>query len=306
MMCIASPTFQRFNGNAAPGRESGVRRVLEISVPGATGDTWKPATPCFAQSLWAVNPGGLSMAKTSSARDEAAHAISEYVAGSYACLAQIEMAKRRLAELKQQVSSALSPIAGRLTEDEWTGLFTDFYWDATELPSEPVLSAFGVRSVNQLSHILCGRTGISCRTCGKELTAKSRAEQVRIRGGRENRCPECAELYREADKRVRDQERDQERQADSKRLAGLRAMRYADYLRSPHWQQMKATALKRSRYRCQLCGANQWVTLDVHHSTYERRGHELPADLIVLCRQCHTKHHTELPAPDGDQPGSQP
>lgn len=32
-------------------------------------------------------------------------------------------------------------------------------------------------------------------------------------------------------------------------------------------------------------------TLDVHHRTYKNRGNEKFADLIVLCRACHSKHH---------------
>jgi replicative DNA helicase len=71
----------------------------------------------------------------------------------------------------------------------------------------------------------------------------------------------------------------------------LRTMSYQDYLQTEHWQQVRKAALKRAGYRCQLC--NRKGVLHVHHRTYIRRGHELPEDLIVLCRGCHETFHQE-------------
>ena len=42
-------------------------------------------------------------------------------------------------------------------------------------------------------------------------------------------------------------------------------------------------------YRCQVC--NSPHDLHVHHRTYERVGHEDPADLTVLCMWCHDLFH---------------
>lgn len=64
---------------------------------------------------------------------------------------------------------------------------------------------------------------------------------------------------------------------------------YADYLRTEHWQQTRAKALKRAGHKCQLCAASS--QLEVHHNTYERLGGEKPTDLVVLCRNCHKAHH---------------
>lgn len=64
---------------------------------------------------------------------------------------------------------------------------------------------------------------------------------------------------------------------------------YAEYLRSPHWQEVRKEALKRANYRCQVCNADK--PLDVHHRTYERLGSELDADVIALCRDCHNLFH---------------
>ena len=65
--------------------------------------------------------------------------------------------------------------------------------------------------------------------------------------------------------------------------------RYADYLRSPHWQSTRAAAIERAGGRCQLCNAEG--ALQVHHRTYKNKGHEQPGDLIVLCADCHRMFH---------------
>lgn len=64
---------------------------------------------------------------------------------------------------------------------------------------------------------------------------------------------------------------------------------YAAYLRTPHWAAMRAAALAYAERRCQLCYSSEAV--EVHHRTYERVGHERPADLTVLCAKCHERHH---------------
>lgn len=74
------------------------------------------------------------------------------------------------------------------------------------------------------------------------------------------------------------------------RIAELRAMPYDDYLRTPEWRQTRAAALIRADHRCAL-EPNHTGTLDVHHRYYERRGAELPSDVIVLCHACHRLHH---------------
>ena len=59
-----------------------------------------------------------------------------------------------------------------------------------------------------------------------------------------------------------------------------------------HEWRNKALILKaRAGWQCQECGrASSEMTLDVHHLTYERLGHERADDLIVLCRSCHERH----------------
>lgn len=74
----------------------------------------------------------------------------------------------------------------------------------------------------------------------------------------------------------------------------LKKMPYKDYLKSCEWQSKRKTALKDADYKCQLCGVAD-TEMHVHHKNYDRRGEELPEDLIVLCKNCHAKHHDKEP-----------
>lgn len=69
----------------------------------------------------------------------------------------------------------------------------------------------------------------------------------------------------------------------------LANMPYAEYLKTDHWQVVRGAALERAGHACQLCNATD--DLHVHHRTYERRGQELPSDVIVLCKRCHEQFH---------------
>ena len=69
-----------------------------------------------------------------------------------------------------------------------------------------------------------------------------------------------------------------------------RAMPYPEYLQTDHWQDLREEALERANHRCQVCNSNE-DRLETHHRCYDRRGDELPEDLIVLCRTCHELFH---------------
>jgi hypothetical protein len=74
----------------------------------------------------------------------------------------------------------------------------------------------------------------------------------------------------------------------SAREPELRSMPYQDYLQTPEWGERASDALQRAGHRCQVCQRNR--ECHVHHRTYQRRGAELPADLIVLCDECLALH----------------
>lgn len=64
------------------------------------------------------------------------------------------------------------------------------------------------------------------------------------------------------------------------------------YLRSDHWQEIRAKALASSNFCCQGCSATK--KLQVHHLTYNTLGSETVDDLMVLCDSCHSLSHELL------------
>ncbi len=73
-------------------------------------------------------------------------------------------------------------------------------------------------------------------------------------------------------------------------FAKLKTSKYADYLASDVWRRRRVRHLEYAGARCQLCNSDS-QPLHVHHRTYERRGYESAADLIVLCKGCHALFH---------------
>ena len=76
---------------------------------------------------------------------------------------------------------------------------------------------------------------------------------------------------------------------ENDRVSGLRAMPYIEYLQTDHWHFTRRLALERAKGHCSVCNGTR--SLEVHHRTYERRGEELPEDLVVLCNGCHDLFH---------------
>lgn len=70
-------------------------------------------------------------------------------------------------------------------------------------------------------------------------------------------------------------------------------MRYADYLKTEHWIELRGAKLLEANNRCQKCKSRH--KLQVHHLTYERKGRERLSDLQVLCERCHEKEHALFP-----------
>lgn len=77
----------------------------------------------------------------------------------------------------------------------------------------------------------------------------------------------------------------------------IKSMSYKDFLQTPYWEAISAYKKYKENYRCALCGSNK--NLATHHKTYERHGEEhtykvINEDLIVLCKDCHSKFHNKL------------
>lgn len=67
-------------------------------------------------------------------------------------------------------------------------------------------------------------------------------------------------------------------------------MHYEKYLESEEWKRKALAAKQRANFQCAL-GTRHRGPFEVHHRTYERIGREAPGDLIVLCQDCHVRHH---------------
>lgn len=68
---------------------------------------------------------------------------------------------------------------------------------------------------------------------------------------------------------------------------------YDEYMQSRRWQTRKYKLFKKRGYQCEICGATG-EPLDVHHKNYDRLGHELDDDLLIVCRgKCHGKADQE-------------
>lgn len=74
------------------------------------------------------------------------------------------------------------------------------------------------------------------------------------------------------------------------RVEELRQMPYGDYLQTPEWFHLRRLVLERAGRACERCGKTE-CEWNVHHLTYERRGHERLEDLVLLCRHCHETAH---------------
>lgn len=64
---------------------------------------------------------------------------------------------------------------------------------------------------------------------------------------------------------------------------------YREYIRSEAWFRKRDKILKRAGNKCEKCGSTE--SLNCHHITYKRLGHEWDKDLIILCKRCHAGVH---------------
>ena len=57
-----------------------------------------------------------------------------------------------------------------------------------------------------------------------------------------------------------------------------------EYFKSEKWKIIRQNALKKSKYKCEICG--NIANLEVYHKNYHNVGNEKDDDLIVLCNKC--------------------
>lgn len=217
-----------------------------------------------------------------------------------AILEQIEAAQWALSDAENEVrlrKEALHNMAESIadhvgSEQELLAVAHWLYWFMPEVNARSLAAATGAPTLHAflqgLPQLL---VDLECSSCGLKIAVKSRTDALtkatHASTGSPVRCDRCWHV----ELRFREDELRSARMAQEQRLALLRALPYAEYLRTPEWLARRRQAVQRARFRCNVC--NSGGRLDVHHRTYERRGDERPSDLVVLCHDCHEMFHRE-------------
>lgn len=215
---------------------------------------------------------------------------------------KIDVWKKQLIELDEEIKGAkwelIAVIYRKIidsTPAEALDALQEIYWADKRLDQAiqtAYKEAFGVRFVPHVKQF-----NVACIGCDDEKIVECISWQSYHQRVNSVRCRRCRQdLWLE--RRRQYEEIGRERQEVYKKWEEedryLRTMPYAEYLKTEHWQEMRKYALKRAAYKCQVCNASG--KMNVHHRTYERRGHEDIKDLTVLCEPCHRKHH-DIPEP---------
>ncbi len=67
-------------------------------------------------------------------------------------------------------------------------------------------------------------------------------------------------------------------------------MKYSDYLKTEHWQELRLQVIRIYR-TCVLCNSDKRNDLRVHHRHYDTLGEEdIHRDLTLLCENCHNRY----------------
>lgn len=74
----------------------------------------------------------------------------------------------------------------------------------------------------------------------------------------------------------------------------MKSLEYIAYINSEDWERKKRERMELDDYRCVCCGRHiaHCKTMQVHHISYQRLGHEdARTDLCTVCGSCHKKLH---------------
>ena len=66
---------------------------------------------------------------------------------------------------------------------------------------------------------------------------------------------------------------------------------YHIYLKSKEWNNIASFIRKSRNFKCEKCKSSK--NLEVHHLHYKTLFKEKPRDLLLLCRDCHSKEHNK-------------
>jgi gas vesicle protein len=199
-------------------------------------------------------------------------------------------AKRLTERAKEDIYEVAAGAVLFLDPDSSRELMEHLYW-VNKLSVSRLAAIMNMKELAFKNWIGLAEVFVNCRQCGEIIifTAKSRNHLETVVDDSRAICESC----QEKDRKHRAQESARQKEEYDRKIAELRAMPYAKYLKTQHWIDKRNSALRRAKYKCELCNRDN-VALQVHHKTYERRGHEYSSDLIVLCSSCHARHHGKL------------
>lgn len=220
-------------------------------------------------------------------------------------LARQTYLKEALAAIQEEIKSCPQKIADELPSSEDRVFAARYlYWCTTNMPARALAKGLLGSHVNKMLSLVGSMpSGVTCDDCGTEIVATSRSSfpQPIVRtwqpDGNAKMTTLCQPCWfalnkaRIAEHNRRYSEMAERQHHEATRAEELRTMPYRDYLQTDEWQARRRKHLRDAGYRCQLCNSDG--RLNVHHRTYERRGHELYTDLIVLCEECHDIFHRE-------------
>lgn len=220
---------------------------------------------------------------------------TETIKGKLKQINEIDSEIKRLKELRKSTKDEINDLVLSVDafDADLEAFVFDAYWNMKDIRVSPLRALIGQRTGDDKNwqRIIAGVAMVLCSKCGQEFQKKytSRTQyQSDTKSSYARKCKSCEEKEKLENQRQW-QARQQEMQG---RIIELRDSPYAEYLQTDHWQETRKRALKRARFKCQLCSRNG--TLHVHHRTYENLGDESNADLIVLCESCHGKFHDKI------------
>ena len=239
--------------------------------------------------------------------------LDEAMAGYEELVTSIEALKENLKQLRAETKKTLALLPAAVlpcgTEEETREVARHFYWNCPEITSQAIKDALGWDGNTSLPQYVGPlRLEVTCCACGgrtwAEFSSRSDLQTKKRRRLQRIQCHFCraverAKLERAAIEAETEQQQLRQRQEASARwqtetgcmtFEKASTMPYAEYLQTQHWQNVRRQALRRAKYKCQLCNNDNGV-LHVHHKTYEHLGDEQDDDLIVLCKACHEKFH---------------
>ncbi len=216
-------------------------------------------------------------------------AVNQYKVFQEGIIPQIDKLEYQIKVLKQSVVSE-----GK--QKLPLSLISNLYYE-TQISTDDIIKTFGITNRSMLRQIIGNYIfKYLCSHCDKELmkeaTSRTKVREL-LKNAYDylpNKCPDCthplcSDCYTEACQEYADK-------CKASRIKHLKAMPYDDYLQTTEWQSTKIKMLQHANHKCQLCSRN--MQLHVHHNNYDCIGEETYADLIVLCADCHAKHHDKF------------